>query len=126
MEILEGMTKEKFTGKDSINGTTHGKDEAIEDVINECSLSPAQAEPSKTISELTSFRPPIGAKIKNDALDDILSPSRRSRSDHVLPTIVTGKELTNEVSFSRAQSWIDASAQKDLIPSSYQPYDSET
>lgn len=106
MEILEGITEEKLTGEDSINGTTHGKDEAIEDVINECFLSPAQAEPSKTISELASFGPPIGAKIKNDALDDIWSPSPASRSVHVLPAIVTGKELINEVSFSRAQSWI--------------------
>ena len=39
MEILEGITEEKLTGEDSINGTTHGKDEAIEDVINECFLS---------------------------------------------------------------------------------------
>lgn len=53
--------------------------------------------------QVASFGPPIGAKMKNDALDDIWSPSPESRRISVLPAIVTGKELTND-SFSRAQS----------------------
>lgn len=127
MEIIEGMTDEKFNGEDSIHSITHCRDEAIEDVIDEYLMTPAQAEASNKVSKLGSSGPPIGAKVKSDALDDIWSPSPESRSvSSVLPAIVTGKELTSDVSFSRTQSWIDASAQEDLITSSRQPDDSET
>lgn len=77
MEILEGMNDEKLTGEDRRDGITNFKDEPIENGINEYLMTPAQA--SKTVSELAFFGQPIGAKIKNDALDDIWSPSPESR-----------------------------------------------
>lgn len=124
MEILEGMNDEKLTREDRRDGITNFKDEPIENGINEYLMTPAQA--SKTVSELAFFGQPIGAKIKNDALDDIWSPSPELRSVSVLPAIVIGKELTKVVPFSRNQSWINASEQGNLIPSSHRPDDSET
>ena len=44
MDILEGMTDEKPTGEDSIDGFIHCKDEAIEYVINKHFMTPKPAE----------------------------------------------------------------------------------
>lgn len=71
MNILEGMADEKPTGEDSIDGFRHYKNETIEDVINKYLMTPEQAEARKKVSELDSFGPPIGAKIKIDAFNDI-------------------------------------------------------
>lgn len=118
MNILEGMTDEKPIGEDSIDGFIHCKDEAIEDVIKKYLMRSKQADSRKKGSELAVFRPPIGAKIKIDALDDIWSPSLELSSVSVLPAKLIDEKLTTDVSFSRNKSWIDASAQQDLVTSS--------
>lgn len=119
-DILEGLTDEKPTGEDSIDGLIYCKNKATEDVINKYLMTPEEAEARKEVSELTSFGPPVGAKIKIDVLDGIWSPFLESSNVSVYPAKLTGKKLTTGVSFSRNQSWIDASAQQDLIPRSPQ------
>lgn len=127
MKIFEDLADEKLTGEANIGCITYCKEEAIEDVINEYLLTPAQAEASKKVSKLASFGPPIGSNIKIDTPNGIWSPCPGSCIvSSVLPAIVSGKELTNDVSFTRTQSWVDASTQEDFIPSSCQPADSET
>lgn len=121
MDILEGLTDEKPTGEDSIHGFIYCKNKAIEDVINKYLMTPEEVEARKEVSELASFGPPVGAKIKIDAPDGIWPPFLESSNISVLPAKLTGETLTTVVSFSRNQCWIDASAQQDLIPRSAQP-----
>lgn len=125
MDIIEGMTDEKPTGGDSIDVSIYCKNKGIEDVIKKYLMKPEEAEARKEVSELASFGPPVSAKIKIDALDDIWSPFLESSNFSVLPAKLTGENLTTGVSFSRNQSWIDTSAQQDLIHRSLQPDVSE-
>lgn len=124
MDIIEGMTDEKPTGEQSIDVSTYCK-KGIEDVINKYLMKPEEAEARKEVSELASFGPPVGAKIKIDALDDIWSPFLELSNVSVLPAKLTGENLTTGVSCSLNQSWIDTSAHQDLIPRSPQPDVSE-
>lgn len=94
MDILEGMTDEKSTGEDSIEGFIYCKNKAIEDIINKYLMTPEKAEAWKEVSELASFGPPVGAKIKIDALDDIWSPFLESINVSVLPAKLTGETLS--------------------------------
>lgn len=126
MDILEGITDEKPTGEDSIDGFIHCKDEAIEYVINIHLMPPEPAETRKKVSSLDSFGPPRGAEIKIDAPGDIWSPSLELSNISILPTKLIGEKPTTDVSFSRTQSWIDAPAQQGLIPGSSQPEVLET
>lgn len=48
-------------------------------------------------------------------------PSLKLSSVSVFPANLTGEKLTTDVSFSRNQSWINASVQQDLIPRPSQP-----
>lgn len=125
MDILEGMTDEKPTDQDSTDDSMYCKNKGLEDIINKYFMTPGEAEARKEVSELASFGPPVGAKIKIDALDDIWLPFLESSNVSVLPAKLTGEKLTTGVSVPRNQSCIDASAQQDSIPRSAQPAGSE-
>lgn len=125
MDILESMTDEKPTDEDSIDGSMYCKKKGFEDVINKYLMTAGESEARKEVSERASFGPPVGAKIKIDALDDIWLPFLESSNFSVLPAKLTCEKLTTGVSVSLNQSCIDASAQQDLIPRSAQPAVSE-